>query len=140
MSHDMEIATLNTFANAEGLNPTQRALIRQAAERLEWCDEQLFKAVEKHLADAKTIRGLNDALETCRANFKHETKQLRARDEEIAGLMSAVDELRNLVSAKRYDRSVFDDDTTFADWALSRCRFTLSKIDAALQEKSRDAG
>ena len=119
MSHDMEIATLNTFANAEGLNPTQRALIRQAAERLEWCDEQLFKAVEKHLADAKTIRGLNDALETCRANFKHETKQLRARDEEIAGLREYADHLA-WCSYGDYD-------------SPCDCGY------AALQEKSRDA-
>lgn len=33
-------------------------------------------------------------------------------------------EIDNVLNAKRYDLSVFDDDTSFADWALSRLRHT----------------
>ena len=32
-------------------------------------------------------------------------------------------ELLNIANAKRFDRSVFEDDTVFADWAQSRCRY-----------------
>lgn len=34
-------------------------------------------------------------------------------------------ELRNIAEAKRFDRSVFEDDTEFADWAQSRCRYQI---------------
>lgn len=40
----------------------------------------------------------------------------------------AVQELRNIVNADRFNGDHFDDDTSFADWATSRCRFTLEKI------------
>lgn len=39
-------------------------------------------------------------------------------------------ELANIANAKRFDRSVFDDDTVFADWAQSRCRY-VGRGDAA---------
>jgi hypothetical protein len=39
----------------------------------------------------------------------------------------AIQELRNIAEAKRFDRKHFDDDTSFADWAQSRARYTLSK-------------
>lgn len=38
-------------------------------------------------------------------------------------LESLHQELRNIAEAKRFDRSVFADDTEFADWAQSRCRY-----------------
>jgi hypothetical protein len=56
-------------------------------------------------------------------------------------------ELLNIANAKRFDRSVFEDDTVFADWAQARCRYVgrgdaaadaahkagmLARIDAAL--------
>lgn len=34
-------------------------------------------------------------------------------------------ELRNIAEAKRFDRSVFETDTDFADWAQSRCRYQI---------------
>lgn len=43
---------------------------------------------------------------------------------------AAVQELRNIVNAKRFDRDAFTDDSAFVDWALNRCRYTLAFIDA----------
>lgn len=40
----------------------------------------------------------------------------------------AVQELENIANAKRHDRDHFQDDTEFANWARSRCQFTLEKI------------
>jgi len=37
-------------------------------------------------------------------------------------------ELENFVCADRFDRSIFADDTAFADWILSRARHTLDKL------------
>lgn len=48
-------------------------------------------------------------------------------------------ELRNIAEAKRFDRSVFEDDTVFADWAQSRCRYQVSG-DAAADEGAKTAG
>jgi hypothetical protein len=48
---------------------------------------------------------------------------------ESAGMV-AIRELERIVNAKRFDRSVFDDDTAFADWAQSRARHTLKECDA----------
>lgn len=36
-------------------------------------------------------------------------------------------ELKYIVDAKRFDRSVFDDDTSFADWVQSRARAAIAK-------------
>lgn len=35
-------------------------------------------------------------------------------------------ELSNIVNAKRFDRKVFESDTAFADWAVSRARWALN--------------
>lgn len=56
--------------------------------------------------------------------------RLRAEQAE-ARAEAAIDELRNIVNAKRNDREAFPGDTEFADWAQSRARFTLAAIDAA---------
>jgi hypothetical protein len=40
----------------------------------------------------------------------------------------AVQQLRSIADADRFNREVFEDDTAFADWARSRCRFVLEKI------------
>lgn len=40
----------------------------------------------------------------------------------------AVQELKNILFAERFNRDHFHDDTEFADWARSRCRFTLDKL------------
>jgi len=45
-------------------------------------------------------------------------------------------ELRNIAEAKRFDRSVFEDDTAFADWVQSRCRWHIrgdAEADAAVK-------
>ena len=55
-------------------------------------------------------------------------RQLIMAELESAG-MAAIRELENIVKAKRHDRSVFDDDTAFADWAQSRARHTLKECD-----------
>lgn len=39
----------------------------------------------------------------------------------------ALQELRNIVNAKRFDVEVFDDDTAFADWAQSRARHAITR-------------
>lgn len=82
-------------------------------------------------------------------------KPIRDLDEQIARIESlldgfapsasepslAVQELRNLVDSKRFDRQMFRDDTEWADWAQSRCRHTLNKADggATDYEKRNDA-
>jgi len=46
-------------------------------------------------------------------------------------------ELRNIANAKRFDRSVFETDTDFADWAQSRCRYQVrgdAAADAAVRK------
>lgn len=45
-------------------------------------------------------------------------------------------ELLNIAEAKRFDRTVFDDDTEFADWAQSRCRY-LGRGDAAADAEAK---
>lgn len=47
-------------------------------------------------------------------------------------------ELRNIAEAKRFDRSVFEDDTEFADWAQSRCRYQI-RGDAAADAAAKGA-
>lgn len=64
---------------------------------------------------------------------------------EIAPNDVAVQELRNIVEAKRFNRANFPDDTEFANWAQSRCRFILGRIEASRSatgpstDDSRDA-
>lgn len=48
-------------------------------------------------------------------------------------------ELRNIAEAKRFDRAVFEDDTAFADWAQSRCRYQV-RGDAAADAAAKTAG
>lgn len=50
---------------------------------------------------------------------------VRATPPSVEDERAARDELRNIVNAKRFDRKVFDDDTAFADWAVSRARAAL---------------
>ena len=46
------------------------------------------------------------------------------------GLERMQKELLNIANAKRFDRSVFEDDTVFADWVQARCRY-VGRGDAA---------
>jgi hypothetical protein len=41
----------------------------------------------------------------------------------------AVQELRNIVKAKRYDKDVFADDSAFVDWVRSRAKWVLGQIE-----------
>jgi len=41
----------------------------------------------------------------------------------------AESELKHFVAAKRFDRSVFDDDTAMVDWILSRARAALQRAE-----------
>ena len=43
---------------------------------------------------------------------------------------AAIEELRNIANAKRFDHEMFADDTEFADWAQSRARHTLVHVTA----------
>ena len=65
-----------------------------------------------------------------RQDFKTATDTLGG---EIERLRTSVEELRNIAGAKRFARSHFRDDTEFADWATSRARHTLSKIDGGTE-------
>jgi len=38
-------------------------------------------------------------------------------------------ECRNIATASRFNRTMFDDDTAFADWAQSRCRAALASYE-----------
>lgn len=53
-----------------------------------------------------------------------------------AAQVRAEHELQNFVSSKRFDRSVFDDDTAMVDWILSRARAAL----AANSQKINESG
>jgi hypothetical protein len=46
-----------------------------------------------------------------------------------SGAREAARELSNIANAERFNRERFRDDTEFADWAQSRCRHTLSRIE-----------
>lgn len=48
-------------------------------------------------------------------------------------------ELQNIAAARRFDRAVFADDTEFADWAQSRCRYQV-RGDAAADVAAKTAG
>lgn len=47
---------------------------------------------------------------------------------EAAPLHPAMQELKNIGYAKRFNRAVFSNDTEFADWAQSRARHTFDKL------------
>jgi hypothetical protein len=66
------------------------------------------------------MRALLSELKTLHDARVVEVRNLRAQ---VATLRA---ELSNIANAKRFDREYFDDDTSFADWAQSRARFTLS--------------
>lgn len=53
--------------------------------------------------------------------------QARISATSATGADAAVQELSNIANAKRFDRTLFQDDEAFANWAQSRCRHTLSK-------------
>lgn len=59
------------------------------------------------------------------------TSQPAQAEKDQRVIEAAVQELRNIADAKRFDKKCFDDDTTFADWAQSRARFTLAEFDKA---------
>jgi hypothetical protein len=64
------------------------------------------------------------------ANVERNMKKMRPSpvDGEPAQEPVAIKELHNIATAKRFDRSVFADDTEFADWAQSRCRHTHAAV------------
>jgi hypothetical protein len=45
--------------------------------------------------------------------------------------VDATAELRNIADARRFDRTCFDDDTAFADWAQNRARHCVERINAS---------
>lgn len=58
-----------------------------------------------------------------------ECEQLEAHVKELEPqLCAAREELSNIANAKRFDPEVFEDNKSFADWAQSRARHTLSSI------------
>jgi hypothetical protein len=78
----------------------------EGAAPLEWRhDQNSYREFEVHLA------------------FKAWQAALSKQD----AATPAIQELRNIAEAKRFNREHFEDDTTFADWAQSRARHTLSK-------------
>jgi hypothetical protein len=48
----------------------------------------------------------------------------------------AIEELKNIINAQRFDRDSFANDTEFAEWAISRCRYTLGLIERSAVETS----
>lgn len=48
----------------------------------------------------------------------------------------AIEELKNLINARRHDRRDFANDTEFVDWALNRARYTLGLIERDQSTKS----
>jgi hypothetical protein len=52
-----------------------------------------------------------------------------ARPAPLSAIEPAVQELRNIADAKRFDKERFRDDTEFADWAQSRARHTLARTE-----------
>jgi hypothetical protein len=59
--------------------------------------------------------------------FPEATHQAVVQSE--SGAREAARELSNIANAERFNRERFRDDTEFADWAQSRCRHTLSRIE-----------
>ena len=61
--------------------------------------------------------------------FENVKAYLRASPPPEASL--AIEELKNLLNAKRFDRDHFANDAEFIDWALNRARYTLGLIGAS---------
>ena len=65
------------------------------------------------------------------AKYPDENTPLYAHPQPItdAARDVAINELRNIVRAKRFDRKIFECDGEFADWAQNRARYALSEIE-----------
>lgn len=50
----------------------------------------------------------------------------------------AIEELKNIIRARRHDSDHFANDTEFAEWAIARARYTLALIDSATPTPSVD--
>jgi hypothetical protein len=113
----------------------QRNLSEMTADRDSWRDQ-----ASQRVADWEAMRRERDELRAARIAYASEfapngdgypdvgsiheniRKLKRERDEAVA-------ELGNIANAKRFDRNMgFDSDTTFADWAQSRARFTIGNL------------
>lgn len=84
----------------------------------ELSDEQIDEVYSRHWPRTKVTPALRAAARECVALLRSQH----------AVQADAVQELRNIVEAKRFDRERFDDDTAFADWAQSRGRHTLAAM------------
>lgn len=103
---------------------------------------QSFLTAHDAAKDAKIERLKEDYREAIRA-MKSEMAGSQFAEEEIGRLRS---ELQNFVNAKRFDRSVFDNDTEFVEWVLSRSRNALQggsdapALGSAKEEKEEKIG
>ena len=74
---------------------------------------------------------INKSCSVCKATgFLPEDKDASIAElkRQLAVHAKAIQELENIVNAKRFDRKMFRDDTEWADWAQSRARHALSSM------------
>lgn len=57
--------------------------------------------------------------------------QVMANARLVARAPMLLAELQNIANAKRFDRTVFEDDTSFVDWAQSRARAAIANVGSA---------
>jgi hypothetical protein len=115
--------------------PDMCAALHQWADRLR--DENATMAAElagyanawkaERAAMWKEIGECSGGYRTLEKEVALSAERIAEQDEEIARLRLCRQELLNIAQAKRFDRGAFRDDTDFADWAQTRCRFTLEK-------------
>jgi len=93
-----------------------------------WAD--LWRATARAaLAAVKPEEALNEELEI---TFNTAQEMVSVKEQNAALLKrceEAESELKHFVAAKRFDRSVFDDDTAMVDWILSRARAALQRAE-----------
>jgi hypothetical protein len=109
----IEIAVRNASV-AEHMRHWEDRATKAERERNEAADalERVTReGVEARMSYTDTLLRLQASEQRAQAD-RAEVERLRA-------------ELENIANAKRFDRTCFDDDTSFADWAQSRARFTL---------------
>lgn len=98
----------------------------QAQKPVAWIETGSVYAGEYQDADVfldeeQIDRQINDHL-------NGDLKRVPLYAEPVPAVDLAGQELENFVCAGRFDRSIFADDTAFADWIISRARHTLDKL------------
>jgi hypothetical protein len=123
-SLEREYAYFRRLAAHDVEQLTQRAAVEPpACSRCDKVDDALAAAGFVGTDPCVGIRNLRALLDVARA----------AEPPDVARL--AIDELKNIMNARRSDREYFADNTEFAEWAQSRARHTLGLIEAATVTK-----